>query len=102
MRYIDGKPEDVPKLLREIKKQAELYQLIYKDRTIQIQILPMTYDFIKMYLIANENAVFTEEESERENKEEKLFGFQLHKNRWLHGRYAIAVLEEEEEIWTNT
>ncbi|MGC9384218.1 MAG: hypothetical protein ACP5D6_06435 [Kosmotogaceae bacterium] len=90
-----GSHENVEELLREIKELAVTYKQIYPDKTIQIQIKPITYDFIKIGLTAF-GAVF---EEKPKDEPEKLFGFPLFKNNTLRGRYAIAILEEEEKIW---
>jgi hypothetical protein len=90
-----GSHKDVRELLEEIKELAVAYKQIYPDKTIQIQILPETYEFVKIGLTAF-GAVF---EEKPKNKPESLFGFPLFKNEYLKGRYAIAILEEEEKIW---
>ena len=89
-----NKPDNIPELLLEIQKQATLYKAIYPDKTIQIQIFPLTLEFIKLYLVVNEGAMFEKKEDKKEPN--KLFGFPLFMNEFLKGRYAIAVLEEEE------
>lgn len=84
----------IPDLLETIKEQATLYSQIYPDRTVQIQIHPTTLGFIEIWMAAQPNITF-----EKESEDLRLFGYQLFKNNRLKGRYAIAVLEEEEQIW---
>lgn len=85
-------------LLQEIKLQATTEKMIYPDNTVQIQIDPLTYEFIKLELNVRHGAVF-EETVDTEALE--LFGFQLILNRRIKGRYAIAILVEQETGWKN-
>lgn len=86
----------VPDLLQQINEEATAFGQIYPNKVIQIQIHPTTLEFIKIYLAAQDGVEFAENE---EPEEEKLFGFPLLRNKYLHGRYGIAILEEEEKIW---
>lgn len=87
----------VVELLEEIKQAAITEKLIYPDNTVQIQMDPLTYGFIKVELAARHSAIFVEEEIDP--YDQQLFGFQLLLNKKIKGRYAIAILVEQETGW---
>lgn len=88
--------ETVEDLLADIKAISDVISVEYPHHTVQIQIHPTTLNFIGIGLSALSNVDMSKAKLE---ETKVLFGHPVVINKYLKGRFAIAVLVHEEKLW---